>query len=165
MLSRHKASSVPRPDGEVTGEERARNEPNHMIHEDVGEEDGVNTCVSHQWPQRGDSCLECASVSQHTRWKPHANMGMTNVLRPMTASPPTPQTPVFQQILSIMLFLKRHKSIFPFWLINAGLTPILQATSLHPCPSAPIGNMQESVPAGHTAIAVGSFSSQFPRFY
>lgn len=107
MLSRHKASSVPWPDGEVTREVRARNEPNHMIHEDVGEEDGVTTCLSYQWPKRGDGCLECASVSQHTRWKPHANnKGMKNVLRPMTAPPPTPQTPVFQQILSIVLYFK-----------------------------------------------------------
>lgn len=163
MLSRHKASSVPQPDGEVTGEERARNEPNHMIHEDVGEEDGL-TCVSYQWPQRGDSCLECASVSQHTGQKPHTNTGMAGVLHPMTASPPTPQTPVFQQILLIMLFLKQHKSIFLFWLMNAGLTPIFQATVCTHVHQLPSGTRRNQC-LQDTAISIGSFSSQFPRFY
>lgn len=114
----------------------------------MGEEDCVTTCVSYQRPQKGNWYLECASISQHTKWKPHAKTGMTNVLRPLTVSDPIPQTPVFQQILSITLFLKQHKSIFIFWLINAGLTPTLQATvctHVHR-----IRNMQESVPAGHS---------------
>lgn len=111
----------------------------------MGKEDSVTTCVSYQWPQRGNWYLECASVSQHTKWKLHANMQMTNVLCPMTASDPTPQTPVFQQILSIMLFLKWHKSIFICW-----AHPNPSSSSLYPCPSAPIRNMQETVPAGHS---------------
>lgn len=65
MLSRHKASSVPRPDGEVTGEERARNEPNHMIHEDVGKEDGVNTCLTPVATEKGLVSGMCLCLPAH----------------------------------------------------------------------------------------------------
>lgn len=65
MLSRHKASSVPWPDGEVTREVRARNEPNHMIHKDVGEEDGVTTCLIPLAKEQGLVSGMCLCLSAH----------------------------------------------------------------------------------------------------
>lgn len=55
MVSRHKASSARRPDGEITGGERARNKPNQMINEDVGkQEEGVTARVPYKVaPEQG----------------------------------------------------------------------------------------------------------------
>ena len=95
--------------------------------------------------------VECMPLSpRHTRWKLHAKVGDDKHLHFLCCVFPCSINPSFPAIFFKYAIFEAAQANTPILADTCCALPHPWSNGLHPCPSAPAGNMQPSVPAGRS---------------